>query len=42
MIGLAKTCTKLKIPFFDYLGARLSIPGPLIPNLATLLRPAPS
>jgi hypothetical protein len=42
MIGLAKTCTKLKIPFFDYLGARLGIPGPLIPNLATLLRPAPS
>ena len=42
MIGLAKTCTKLKIPFFDYLGARLGIKGPLIPNLATLLRPAPS
>jgi hypothetical protein len=42
MIGLAKTCAKLKIPFFDYLGARLGIPGPLIPNLATLLRPAPS
>ncbi len=28
MLGLAKTCTKLKIPFFDYLGARLGIPGP--------------
>ena len=23
MLGLAKTCKKLKIPFFDYLGARL-------------------
>jgi hypothetical protein len=42
MIGLAKTCAKLKIPFFDYLGARLGIKGPLIPNLAALLRPAPS
>ena len=28
MLGLAKTCIKLKIPFFDYLGARLGIPGP--------------
>ena len=28
MLGLAKTCMKLKIPFFDYLGARLAIPGP--------------
>ena len=25
MLGLAKTCMKLKIPFFDYLGARLGI-----------------
>ena len=42
MIGLAKTCAKLKIPFFDYLGARLAIQGPLVPDLVTLLRPAPS
>jgi hypothetical protein len=42
MLGLAKTCMKLKIPFFDYLGARLGIPGPDIPHLATLVRPAPS
>jgi len=42
MLGLAKTCMKLKIPFFDYLGARLAIPGPEIPHLATLVRPAPS
>ena len=42
MLGLAKTCMKLKIPFFDYLGARLGIPGPDIPNLATLVSPAPS
>jgi hypothetical protein len=42
MLGLAKTCMKLKIPFFDYLGARLGIPGPEIPNLATLVSPAPS
>ena len=42
MLGLAKTCKKLKIPFFDYLGARLGIPGPAVPDLATLVRPAPS
>jgi hypothetical protein len=42
MLGLAKTCMKLKIPFFDYLGDRLGIPGPDAPNLATLVSPAPS
>ena len=42
MMGLAKTCMKLKIPFFDYLGARLGIPGPEIPRLATLVSPAPT
>ena len=42
MLGLAKTCKKLKIPFFDFLGARLGIPGPAIPQLATLVSPVPS
>jgi hypothetical protein len=42
MLGLDKTCKKLKIRFFDYLGARLGIPGPQIPRLATLIREAPS
>ena len=42
MLGLAKTCAKFKIRFFDYLGARLGIPGPQIPNLANLVREAPS
>ena len=42
MLGLAKTCRKLKIPSFDYLGTRLGIPGPHIPHLATLVSPAPS
>jgi len=42
MLGLAKTCMKLKIPFFNYLGARLGIPGAAVPYLATLVRPAPS
>jgi hypothetical protein len=41
MLGLAKTCKKLIIPFFDYLGARLGILGPAIPQLATI-SPAPS
>ena len=42
MLGVAKTCAKLKISFFDYLGARLQIPGPQIPPLASLIAPAPS
>ena len=42
MLGLAKTCKKLKISFSDYLGARLGIKGPQIPSLATLVREAPS
>ena len=39
MLGLAKTCAKLKISFFHYLGARLQIPGPHVPNLASLVAP---
>ena len=42
MLGLAKTCMKLKIPFFDYLGTRLGIPGSDVPHLAPLVSPAPS
>ena len=42
MLGLAKTCAKLKISFFHYLGARLQIPGPDIPPLASLIAPVPS
>lgn len=42
MLGLAKTCAKLKISFFDYLGARLGIPGSNVPPLASLIAPAPS
>ena len=42
MLGLAKTCAKLKISFFHYLGARLQIPGPQIPPLASLIAPVPS
>jgi hypothetical protein len=42
MLGLAKTCAKLKISFFHYLGARLEIPGPDIPPLPSFLAAAPS
>jgi len=42
MLGLAKTCAKLKISFFLYLGARLQIPGPHVSPLARLIAPAPS
>jgi len=37
MLGLAKTCARLRISFFHYLGARLQIPGPYIPPLANLI-----
>ena len=39
MLGLAKTCAKLKISFFHYLGARLGIPGPNVPPLEKLIAP---
>jgi hypothetical protein len=42
MLGLAKTCAKLQTSFFHYLGARLKIPGPQIPPLASLIAPNPS
>jgi hypothetical protein len=38
-LGLAKTCRKLGIAFWDYLGARLGIPGtPAVPYLPDLIR----
>jgi hypothetical protein len=42
MLGLAKTCLKLNLSFYDFLGARLGIPGPQILPLPKLIRPAPS
>jgi transposase IS66 family protein len=42
MLGLAKTCMKLKLSFYDFLGDRLGIPGPKIPPLPSLIQPAPS
>ena len=42
MLGLYKTCMKLKLSFYHFIGDRLGIPGPKIPPLATLVRPAPS
>jgi hypothetical protein len=42
MLGLAKTCMKLKLSFYDFIGPRLGIPGPKIPPLAGLIRPAPA
>jgi len=42
MLGLAKTCMKLKLSFYDFIGDRLGIQGPKIPPLATLMRPAPA
>jgi hypothetical protein len=38
-LGLSKTCRKLGIAFWDYLGARLAVPeGPGIPYLPDLVR----
>jgi hypothetical protein len=38
-LGLAKTCRKLGVDFWDYLGARLGICGsPTVPSLADLIR----
>ena len=42
MLGLAKTCMKLKLSFYAFIGDRLGIPGPKIPDLAALVRPAPA
>ena len=42
MLGLAKTCLKLKVSFYDFLGDRLGVPGQKIPPLASLIRPAPA
>ena len=42
MLGLAKTCAKLKISFFQYLGARLKILGPHVPPLESLIAPIPT
>ncbi len=37
-LGIVKTCAKLKIPFWDYLGARLAVPGgPTVPHLPELV-----
>jgi hypothetical protein len=37
-LALAKTCAKLEIAFWDYLGARLAVPaGPTIPYLPELV-----
>ena len=42
MLGLAKTCMKLNLSFYDFLGSRLGIQGPQIPPLPELIQPAPS
>jgi hypothetical protein len=41
MLGLMKTCRKLKLSFWDYLGHRLGVPdAPCVPALPNLLRQA--
>ena len=42
MLGLAKTCMKLKVSFYDFIGDRLGVKGSKIPPLASLVRPAPA
>ena len=41
-LGLAKTCGKLKVAFWDYLGSKLAVPGgPGIPYLPELVATQP-
>jgi hypothetical protein len=42
MLGLAKTCMKLKLSFYDFLGSRLGISGTPIRPLPELIRSTPS
>jgi hypothetical protein len=42
MLGLARTCMKIGVPFYHYIGSRLGIAGPQIPPLVSLIRPAPA
>ena len=38
-LGIGKTCAKLGIAFWDYLGSRLAVPNCIdIPSLPTLVR----
>jgi hypothetical protein len=38
-LGLGKTCAKLGVAFWNYLGSRLAVPGgPIIPSLPDLIR----
>ena len=39
MLGLAKTCAKLRLSFFDYLGDRLGLTETSLPPLQTLINP---
>jgi len=39
LLGLMKTCGKLKVSFFRYLGDRLHVPGAItVPSLPDLVR----
>ena len=40
-LGLVKTCTKLGISFWNYLGARLNVPGTDVPPLPDLMLAQP-
>ena len=42
MLGLYKTCKKLRASFYHFIGDRLGIKGPKIPPLPTLARATPS
>jgi hypothetical protein len=43
MLGLLKTCAKLDVSFYRFLGDRFSVPGaPHIPSLSHMVRTAPA
>ena len=37
MLGLMKTCKKLRLSFYHYLGDRLGVAGQAVPALSTLV-----
>ncbi len=42
MLGLARTCNELGVSFHHFIRDRSGVPGPKIPPLDSLIRPAPA
>ena len=43
MLGLLKTCAKLKVSFYSFLGDRFAVPGAtIVRSLPEMIRAAPA